>query len=342
MQIFYLSFLDLFFCISLIFFSYFDFVTKKNKNNINHIKIHGITKSNNSRFGGSIILLFLILSQLLYSDKSFLSIHNTIFFSTLIFVGIVGFADDAFGGIHYLIKLLFLVFASLVLCLTYNVFIFDETGYELFDFFLNYKILSLVFSILVIAGFTNALNISDGANGIASGISFIIILIFYMQTNQIFFLFFFKFTLIFFIYNIIRGKIFLGDTGSYMLGFFIASISIYLYNLDKLSISMLATLLSYPSLEIIFTIIRRFIYNSNPLKPDDEHLHNLIFHKLDKINFRIISSNSLTGIIILSIFSLPGFFAYIIIENINHVIYFSLFIIQVLIYLLIYFKYRNF
>jgi UDP-GlcNAc:undecaprenyl-phosphate/decaprenyl-phosphate GlcNAc-1-phosphate transferase len=341
MGLLYFNFLDIFYCIFLVFFSYFDFASKNKTKNFKHIKIHGIEKSNNSRFGGSIILLFLILSQFLYSDKSFLSIENTIFFSTLIFVSLVGFADDAFGGIHYLIKLLFLSFASLILCLTYDVFIFNETGYIIFDLFLNYKMLSLVFSILVIVGFTNALNISDGANGIASGISFVIILIFYMQTNQIIFFIFFKFTLIFFIYNIIRGKIFLGDTGSYMLGFFIASTSIYLYNLDKLSIGILATLLSYPCLEIIFTIIRRFIYNSNPLKPDDNHLHNLIFHKLDKINFRFISSNSMTGILIISIFSLPGFFAYMIIENINNMIYVSLFIIQILIYILIYFNFRR-
>lgn len=338
MEIFYFNYIDITYFIFLIFFSYFDFAKKNKKQIIDNIKIHGIVKSHNSRFGGAIIILFVIFTQAIYSDKSFLSINNTIFFSTLIFVSLIGFVDDAFGGIHYLIKLLFLTFASFILCITYEDFIFKLSNIYSSDFFLSYEFLSFIFTVIVIVGFTNALNISDGANGIASGIALIIICVFYMQTNLVLFLFLLKFILIFFIYNIIKGKIFLGDTGSYMLGFFISSISIYLYNQDKLSISILATLLSYPSLEIVFTIIRRFIYNSNPLKPDNGHLHNLIFLKLEKINFFILTSNSITGIIIISIFALPGFITFIIINQINHLVFSLIFIMQILIYIFIYLK----
>ena len=323
----FLSFTNILFFLSLIFVSNFDFAKDSKKNN--KMTIHGIVKSENSRLGGIVILIFTILSILPNINDSYFFSNNSIYIISISFVCILGFADDAYGGIHYLFKLFFIFFAALIICISYDNFIFKIVNFEFFNFILNYYLVSLFITLLIIVGFTNAINISDGANGIASGISFIILSVFYLETEILIFFVLSKFILVFFIYNIVRGRLFLGDSGSYFLGFIISSSGLYLYNENLISAGLLATLLSYPSLEILFTVIRRFIYSSNPLRPDNNHFHNLIYETIKNKKNKLLSQNSLTGIIIISIFSLPGLCFYFIIGTSFNIIFWWVFLIQI-------------
>ena len=93
--------------------------------------------------------------------------------------------------------------------------------------------------------------------------------------NEIFYLILLIFIL--YLFNLF-GLSFLGDSGSYLLGF-VASIFLLKYhNLSpQVSPWFIANLLWYPSFEILFSIIRRFRKEYDPLLPDNYHLHQIIF-----------------------------------------------------------------
>jgi UDP-N-acetylmuramyl pentapeptide phosphotransferase/UDP-N-acetylglucosamine-1-phosphate transferase len=86
----------------------------------------------------------------------------------------------------------------------------------------------------------------------------------------------------FFFWNYPRGKIFLGDGGAYLIGFWIALLTILLVTRNN-SVSPLYALLvnAYPVVETLFTIWRRkFHKNKNPSIADDMHLHTLVYRRV--------------------------------------------------------------
>ena len=59
-------------------------------------------------------------------------------------------------------------------------------------------------------------------------------------------------------------------------------------------------LIWYPCFELLFSIIRKFNLNSSPIKPDTNHLHQLIFYLLKiKFNLSSLKSNNISSLIIL-------------------------------------------
>lgn len=304
-------------------------------------KSHGIEVDNNSRLGGLLIIITIFLIYF-YSNyfQSFSSLFENFYFYLIVSIAItmLGLTDDLLGRLGHLIRLYFNIFAIFILLYTNSIFLFQNTNVELINSILSIKFLSFSLTILIIAGFINASNIADGANGILSGMSAISLLVFYLVSGEILYFIFFEILLIFFTYNIFIGKVYLGDAGSYFLGFLISTNALYLYNMDSITAGLLACILSYPSLEVLMTITRRLIKIKNPFLPDNYHLHNLVHNILKKNQFLIISSNSLTGIIILCLFSLPGLIFYLLFQfNFNN-FYWLIFITQFIIYLIIYFR----
>jgi hypothetical protein len=73
------------------------------------------------------------------------------------------------------------------------------------------------------------------------------------------------------------GKIFLGDGGSYFVGFSLAWVAVMLIERNP-SVSAFAALLvcAHPVTEVLFSIYRRKIKKTNPGRPDRLHLHSLV------------------------------------------------------------------
>mgnify|MGYP000669256944 CR=1 FL=1 len=82
-----------------------------------------------------------------------------------------------------------------------------------------------------------------------------------------------------------------------ILGFFL--ISIYQFN-PHISPYFIILLLWYPCFELLFSIIRKFNFNYSPVRPDVNHLHQLIFFILKKKFFkkRDLFVNNLASLII--------------------------------------------
>ncbi len=156
----------------------------------------------------------------------------------------------------------------------------------------------------------------DGVNGLVSGYLLIVIitLAFILQEGNVEYYLndFILISLIFFIFNI-SGKSFFGDNGIYILSIIISLIIIKVTNNnDNISPILAVSLLWYPAIENLFTIIRRLNKGKHSYLPDKLHLHSLLYKNLNlnlkNINFEF--KNSLTGLII-NIFLFPNFvFAY--------------------------------
>ena len=142
------------------------------------------------------------------------------------------------------------------------------------------------------------------------------------------------------------NKIYLGDNGSYFLGFVYSYLLIYIYlNNQYLSPFFIILLLWYPAFENLFSLIRKLNIKKSPFKPDQNHLHQLLFFFLKRKKiFREKNINSITGNIIL-IYNLPIFYlAFLKPENtqLQILLIFTNILIYCFTYLRLFrFKYRN-
>jgi UDP-GlcNAc:undecaprenyl-phosphate GlcNAc-1-phosphate transferase len=147
----------------------------------------------------------------------------------------------------------------------------------------------LAFTAIAVGGIANAVNIIDGYNGLSGAVSIFILaglayvgfkvgngLVVTGSLSMIGALLGFLF------WNWPWGKIFLGDGGAYLVGFWIAELSVLLVaNSPAVSPWFPLLLVAYPLVETLFSIYRRLIVKGvSPGMPDAAHLHQLIFKRL--------------------------------------------------------------
>ena len=153
--------------------------------------------------------------------------------------------------------------------------------------------LSFPVTIIWIFAITNAVNLIDGLDGLASGVSMIalstigIVSYFYLPDNIGTYLTMLIFLLVaailgFFPYNFHPATIFLGDTGALFLGFMISVVSLHnLKNVTFISVVTPMFILGVPITDTVFAIIRRK-FNKQPISSADKmHLH----HRLLSLGF---------------------------------------------------------
>lgn len=132
---------------------------------------------------------------------------------------------------------------------------------------------------------TNAINLIDGLDGLAGGVSCIAALTLaavawlhgaQMEGVVLLALTLAAATLGFLRHNFYPAKIFLGDCGSMFLGFTLAGMSIMSFTKSATAISVIIPLviLGLPLLDTFFAIIRRYHQHRPIFQPDKEHLHH--------------------------------------------------------------------
>lgn len=143
--------------------------------------------------------------------------------------------------------------------------------------------LSLVLSVIWITGITNAINLIDGLDGLASGVCFIAsITLFFvaLRTHQIeaaFVLLALSGACLAFLrFNFFPAKIFLGDSGSLLLGFILASASIVgvLKTTLVVALGIPVLVLGIPIYDTITSILRRLWQRKHIFMADNRHLHH--------------------------------------------------------------------
>jgi len=181
-------------------------------------------------------------------------------------------------AILFLVSTVYVFFAELPNIKISSIHIDDQ---NIFVFYSLY-ILSLM---MIMNGF----NFIDGLNGISSfNFISIFISIYFLadlyQDEEIknWSIFLLLLSLFFLVLNFPFGKFFLGDSGSYLYAFLSGSTIIMLFERNTEAPTLLALLvLAYPITEIIFSIIRKSLKKFSPMAPDNLHLHQLIYNRLN-------------------------------------------------------------
>jgi len=151
--------------------------------------------------------------------------------------------------------------------------------------------LSLPVTVLWIVLLINAINLIDGLDGLASGVSFLVCIVLFTlcmidgkdPVVTIGLASLAGASLGFLRYNFNPASIFLGDSGSYFLGYMLATLSILgsmkSHTVVSILIPMIA--LGLPLMDTIWSAIRRFILGQRLFYPDKDHFH----HRLLKLGY---------------------------------------------------------
>ena len=158
---------------------------------------------------------------------------------------------------------------------------------------------SILLTILWIVGITNAINLIDGMDGLASGIIFFscLTLVFVYLERDIVEASFLAVilagsTLGFFFFNLPPAKIILGDTGSLPLGLLVSLITLLPLNqghTDEIYYLIPVITLLIPIMDTTFSFFRRILKGVHPFSKDANHFH----HRLKNLGLSPIKSISI-------------------------------------------------
>ena len=150
---------------------------------------------------------------------------------------------------------------------------------------------ALLITVLMVVGFTHAMNLVDGLNGLASGLALMMLGATAYAAHHVGDMPLFELcgvlaiaVLGFMAINFPRGLMFLGDGGAYFLGFILAQIWILLLvrNPGAVSPWFVMAVAFHPTMETIYSILRRKFLRArsrNATAPDRLHLHTLVFRR---------------------------------------------------------------
>ncbi|MCM3716139.1 glycosyltransferase family 4 protein [Halalkalibacter oceani] len=153
-----------------------------------------------------------------------------------------------------------------------------------FEMQLEFGWFSIPLTLLWIIGVTNAINLIDGLDGLAAGVSSIVLLTItgiaimdgsmFVAALGVILL---GSTLGFLVHNFNPAKIFMGDTGALFLGFMISVIALLGFkNVTVSSLLVPIVILAIPISDTLFAIIRRLVQKKPLSAPDKSHLHHCL------------------------------------------------------------------
>lgn len=249
-------------------------------------------------------------------DVDYMGINIVSAVSIMFFLGL----KDDLAGVNPSTKIIGQILATLI------VFFGTELRIHSFDNFLFINEIplwaSVLFGCFVVMSIVNSFNLIDGINGSAAMVGIVIFAcfayVFYLSGNGYYFLFSLLcigFLLAFLRYNLSsRKKIFMGDTGSMVVGFVIGFLAIkYLslnvFELEKVGIRpsnkmwVLLAIIFIPFFDTTRVFIARTIRHGKPFKADRNHIHHVMIDYMGlshgKASFLLALLNLLIFLIIL-------------------------------------------
>lgn len=233
------------------------------------------------RMGGLAIYVATISTFLFFCDFSFQKTAGILIGSALIVV--MGVYDDV-KALPAKLKLLVQIAAALVLVLS-GLQINFFTNWLQPDQLVYLSWFSIPVTIVWIVGITNTVNLIDGLDGLATGVSITAALALAYVAHANGFQQAATLTMIiagaclgFLPHNFNPAKIFMGDTGSLFLGYMLAVISILgsLKSATALIVPIIA--LGLPIFDTTFAIVRRYLAGKPIMEADKGHLHHRLLH----------------------------------------------------------------
>ncbi|MCF2596102.1 MraY family glycosyltransferase [Pseudoflavonifractor phocaeensis] len=239
------------------------------------------------RMGGLAIFFGFILSVLIFLPLT-KQLRGMLMGGVIIVI--LGIFDDIYAlpakpkFLVQIVAALFAVMAGNRIYILSNINIFSSEPYWELGW------LSIPISVLWIVAITNAVNLIDGLDGLACGVSTIssmtllVIALIVSEPDVAILMAALAGACIGFLpYNLNPAKIFMGDTGSTFLGFVLATVSIQgLFKFHMIiSFAVPFLMLGLPIFDTCFAILRRVSKGQSPMAPDRGHIH----HRLIDMGF---------------------------------------------------------
>jgi len=261
-------------------------------------------------FGGVSFFIILVLILLVISnlEGGLLSINIISGLTILLFIGL----KDDLVIISYKTKLLGQLLASLAFLYNTNLYKININGFM--GFYQLDLIIGIILSILILISIINAFNLIDGIDGLAASTGIIVLsiyaVIYYVSENYFFTLICVSLIgslLAFLRFNLSsKRKIFMGDTGSLIVGFIVAVMTIKFLNLDisnieqigftpKNSLFIVLSILIFPIFDMIRILMVRISKKQHPLLADKNHTHHVLIN---------LGNSHIKTSILISLFSL--------------------------------------
>ena len=257
---------------------------------VNDRKIHDGDIPRLGGIGFAAAFFIVVVAIFLVYREAEANLHNLLILFALLFILVFGIIDD-FRPIKPHYKLFVQIIAAVLVIIPG--FIFRRIGY--FSIGVFPELLGYAITLFWFVGITNAINLIDGLDGLAGGISCLIalffgLIFFYYGNNLIFVLFCTALVGVisgFLIFNVPfpKAKIFMGDCGSQFLGFSLALLPLLeLQNSPTaLPLPYAAALFLIPIFDTIAAVWRRIRDGISIHTPDKSHVH----HKLINLGLSV-------------------------------------------------------
>lgn len=206
---------------------------------------------------------------------------------SIFLIMLVGIYDDRYE-VSYKLKFVGLLVVSLYV--SFHGITIDSLG-KYFDVeLLLPSFIATVFTVFAIIGFTNALNLTDGLDGLAGSLSLIMMSAFLLVGYQFHDPLLINLSggfivalVVFLYFNWYPAKIFMGDSGSLTLGFVISILSIK--SLEYIPPSAVLFIIGIPLIDTFIVMRRRIQRGQSPFKADKNHIHHFMYKV--KVNVKI-------------------------------------------------------
>ena len=229
---------------------------------------------------------------LLFIPIILLNFENLFFIIAIITITLIGLLSDrkilTSPQKRFLFQLAFVVISVITLDLE-----IISSRIVFFDNLLNFNMFNIFFTSFCLLILINGSNFIDGLNGLL--LIYMTLLLFVISKLELIpqiiidkdlfinFIFFMIILIILNLFNILM----LGDTGAYLIGFFIGYLIIICHKFNpNISPYFFITLVWYPCYENLFSIIRKLKSKFSPLAPDSNHLHQLVYRLIKKRFFK--------------------------------------------------------
>ena len=234
------------------------------------------------RLGGIAVFGGILLSSLIFITPT--HIFLGIFIGAIIIL-LIGVADDL-HPLPWWIKLLAQLLAAGI-AIAFGIHINVLSNPNVFSSVSHFSLgwLSVPITLLWFIGITNSVNLIDGLDGLATGVSsissFTMLIVSFLIPESgnevtIFLTVLLGSCLGFLPFNFNPAKIFLGDSGSLLLGYLLAAISaVGMFKYHTL-VSFITPLfaLAFPISDLVFSILRRLRNHQSLVLPDRGHIHH--------------------------------------------------------------------
>lgn len=288
------------------------------------VGVQKIHTQDTPRIGGVAIALSLLVCWLMASASVDVILGPMLLAAVPAFI--FGLADDLTKRVGVLPRLL-ATLCSGALAWHLTGIAMQDTGVPALDRLLQIMPLAVLFTAFAVGGMSNAVNIIDGFNGLASGavavMSGAIGLMALNLSDAPLATVCFSISasaLGFGVLNWPLGKLFLGDGGAYLLGFCLAWVAVLL-PMRHTEVNAWGTLLacSYPVLEVSFSVWRRHRRKGHQLgQPDKAHLHHFVYRRVARRLFPKSDTtlqNSMTSPICWFLVAVPATWAVVFAKN---------------------------